>query len=311
MKAKAFGIVIPLFLALGFFAGRLLSSRFDRRAMTSEVSVPMPETGSTPKALDTSQLIHEVTRGSQTTRNYLRLERMAYEVPISQIPSLLESSRAEASQLYRFREILFRRWAEFDPQAAWRMACGDPERRNFATTRDRQVVASAWARRDLAGSLRAIMEGLDELDWKDQLAYSALGSAAKTDPLAALAALQSLPSRSTQEHAAAPIFEAWHRRDPESALRWMEGKIADPREWPAIAKALEALQRRDPKAGLAMLARLPTDADSSRTLCKGAMDTWLRESSNFYAEPLSESLQTFRDPRLVGTLTAPIAMSLN
>ena len=175
-------------------------------------------------------------------------------IPDNGLPTVLDSLVADTqSAAAELRQLLVRRWAEYDPCAAASWVLGIREA-NPASRAATEQVAIAWAETDL----------LQAVDWarslpaaeNRQAAAIAIGyEAARSDPLVALELCSDLPPGAERDDLLVHAVSQWADTDPAAATVWT-GEVTDAELRQRLTAAIAvAAAEHDPFAAATLLTR--------------------------------------------------------
>ena len=150
---------------------------------------------------------------------------------------------------------------ELDVPAAQRQAA-------VALLRSPKALANAllwegrlFAGRDVAQAWR-LAAGIPTANWKERrrLLGEVAAAWARTDPLAAMAAIEALDHAGDREKVQPIALRAWADADPHGAVDWLLAREAHKRPQELVAAAMESLAAQDPDAAMNVLTTMPEPA---------------------------------------------------
>ena len=182
-----------------------------------------------------------------------------------------------------WQQVLLRRWAGTDREAAWDWALAQPgsERR---TTLLAGVAAAAA--QDSPSEMIEIVDTLDPEE-RRSIVQAILAAWARTDPEAALSALEEMADPQLTQAAQHSMITVWAQSDPRAAFDWV---LAQPPSGvrPSLLQAtLSAYATSDPEQALA----LASDVDAGRrsNVVAAIIRQWAREDPRAAAAWLDSS----------------------
>lgn len=259
-------------MAVGFFAGRQSSAPAavavtgpfgsQGRAATTQEPASLGGAAGSPSQSSTGEvmpltfeiLTAELARLEMDPPSSAAAWRARAELQdrlkISDLPALV-ARLADAPVADRGLGLIFRAYAEENPQQAWNLALAmqQPGSRRNALS----AVISAWASTNAEQAL-AMTQAIKEADLRRQLRSIALQNLAAKDPARAF----SLATRSTEDtdFNVTSVMAQWMRKDPEAAkaaAATLSGRQAEMARMAIISE----LARQDPRKAWDFASRLP------------------------------------------------------
>ena len=161
-------------------------------------------------------------------------------------------SLADRSNRDSWQRTLLRRWAAANREAAWDWVLAQPRSARRATLLAQVAAAVA---EDSPSEMLEIAETLDPEE-RRRIAQQVLRVWARTDPRAALAALEEMADPQLTQAAQHSVISSWTQSDPRSAFEWVLTQPPSSGQSSLLATTLGAYATTDPERALALASNL-------------------------------------------------------
>ena len=170
-----------------------------------------------------------------------------------------------------WQQVLLRRWAGTDREAAWDWALAQPgsERR---TTLLAGVAAAAA--QDSPSEMIEIVDTLDPEE-RRSIVQAILAAWARTDPEAALSALEEMADPQLTQAAQHSMITVWAQSDPRAAFDWVLAQPPSGGKPSLLQATLSAYATSDPEQALALASNV--DAGRRSNVVAAIIRQWARE----------------------------------
>ena len=180
-------------------------------------------------------------------------------------------SLAERDTRNSWQQTLLRRWVGTDREAAWDWALGQPRSAKRATL---LVQVAAAVAEDSPSEMLEIAETLDPEE-RRSIAQRVLGVWARTDPRAALSALEEMADPQLTQAVQNSLINSWTQSDPRSAFEWVLTQPPSSGQSSLLATTLGAYATSDPERALALASNL--DGGHRSRAIETVIRQWARE----------------------------------
>ena len=232
---------------------------------------------------------------------------------LSALNSVVDTDQRDSWQVR-----LWERWIETDREAALQWAVSQPpsekrtsriaevaaavaedspaemlalaDRLDTAARREvAQRVLAVWAKSDPRAALAALDELAGTLDTRArrEVARGVLGVWAKSDPRAALAALDEMDDRRLKQTTEQSLVFTWTQSDPMAAFEWARTRPASDNRTGALSSALRQVAQSDPGQALALAEDL--DGNARTWVIDSVLQQWGRDDPRAAAAWLDSS----------------------
>ena len=170
-----------------------------------------------------------------------------------------------------WQQVLLRRWAGTDREAAWDWALAQPgsERRTTLLA----GVAAAVAR-DSPSEMLEIVDTLDPEE-RRSIVQAILAAWARTDPEAALSALEEMADPQLTQAAQHSMITMWAQSDPRAAFDWVLAQPPSGGKPSLLQATLRAYATSDPEQALALASNV--DAGRRSNVVAAIIRQWAHE----------------------------------
>ena len=179
-------------------------------------------------------------------------------------------SLADRSNRDSWQRTLLRRWSAANREAAWDWVLAQPRSARRATL---LVQVAAAVAEDSPSEMLEIASTLDPEE-RRSIAQQVLRVWARTDPRAALAALEEMADPQLTQTAQHSVISSWTQSDPRSAFEWVRAQPPSSGQSSLLATTLGAYATSDPERALALASNLDGGHRSR------AIETILRQWAN-------------------------------
>ena len=180
-------------------------------------------------------------------------------------------SLAERDTRNSWQQTLLRRWVGTDREAAWDWALGQPRSAKRATLLAQVAAAVA---EDSPSEMLEIAGTLDPEE-RRSIAQRVLGVWARTDPSAALAALEEMADPQLTQAVQHSLISSWTQSDPRAAFEWVLAQPPSSGQSSLLATTLGAYATSDPERALALASNL--DGGHRSRAIETVIRQWARE----------------------------------
>ncbi|HUR45200.1 MAG TPA: hypothetical protein VMZ27_04910 [Candidatus Saccharimonadales bacterium] len=233
-----------------------------------------------------SRSIEPLLQEHQSAVGSEAMDRAVESVPIPESAAVLDRLTVESTPLAaEITQLLLRRWAESEPEAAAAWTASLPE--GISARSGIEQVTIAWASQDL-GAAAAFVRALGEGPTKRAAIIALAYEAARTEPKTALELARDLPASPERDDLLIHAFSQWAGVDAPSATEWSI-KVLDPRlRQRLLATAAVGGAEQNPIASARLAAGALEAGPEQNRAAVSVVERWAQQSPEAAAAWVSQ-----------------------